>query len=155
MVIDELNRAYEPVGPVVEEERYYAVFPIYASNDEARQDRIDLKIRQFIYDLVREQPKVEMVANQRVTEQLQSRGADGRQLASEDVLPVALALDADHAIYGECSKVDRRIGFSLTIVDVRLNSAVKTEEGEASREEELREQVAEAVQVLLASVQKP
>lgn len=155
MVIDELNRGYEPVGPVVEGEKFHAIFPIYASNDEARQDRIDLKIRQFIYDLVREQPKVEMVANQRVTEQLQSRGADGRQLVADDVLPVALALNADYAIFGDCGKVDRRISFSLTIVDVRLNSAVKTEEGEAAREEELQEQVAEAVQVLLASVQKP
>ncbi|MBN2537194.1 OmpH family outer membrane protein [candidate division WOR-3 bacterium] len=155
LVIEELNREYTPVGPVVEDKKVHAVFPVFATNDEARQDRIDLKIRQFVYDLVRDQPRVEMTANQKVNEQLQARGIDGRQLESGDVLPVAAVLDVDHAIFGSCSKQDRRISFSLTIVDVRLNSEVKTETGDASREEDLQEQVARVVQMLLASVQKP
>lgn len=155
LVIEELNREYTAVGPVVEDKKVHAVFPVFATNDEARQDRIDLKIRQFVYDLVRDQPRVEMTANQKVTEQLQARGIDGRQLESGDVLPVAAVLDVDYAVFGICSKQDRRISFTLTIVDVRLNSEVRTETGDASREEDLQEQVARVVQVLLASVQKP
>ena len=155
LVIEELNREYGPVGPVAEEDKVYAIFPVFATNDEARQDRIDIKIREFIYDLVREQPKVEMEANQKVNEQLQTRGIEGRQVEARDAIDVATVLDVDYAIYGDCSKQDRRIEFTLTIVDVRLGTAVKTESGEAMREDDLPEQVADVVQVLLGSVQQP
>ena len=155
LVIEELNREYGPVGPVAEEDKVYAIFPVFATNDEARQDRIDIKIREFIYDLVREQPKVEMEANQKVNEQLQGRGIEGRQVEAQDAIAVATALDVDYAIYGDCSKQDRRIEFTLTIVDVRLGTSVKTESGEAMREDDLPEQVADVVQVLLGSVQQP
>ncbi len=155
LVIDELNREFTPVGPVAAEKLAYAVIPIFETNDEARQDRIGSQIRQLVYDLVRAQSKVEMVANPKVDEQIRDRGLEGRQMGEHEALDVATMLNADYAILGECSKQDRRIEFSLTIVDVRLNTSVTTETGEAARVEDLREQVGRAVQVLLTSVEKP
>ncbi|OYD15801.1 hypothetical protein CH330_04645 [candidate division WOR-3 bacterium JGI_Cruoil_03_51_56] len=155
LVIDDLNREFTPVGPTGAEKLVYAVMPIYESNDEARQDRIGTQIRQFIYDLIRAQPKTEMVANQKVNEQVEARGFGGRQLAEKEALDVSRALDVDYAIFGECNKQSRRMEFSLTIVDVRLNTSVKTETGEAARVEDLREQVGRVVQVLLTGVEKP
>lgn len=155
LVVAELNKAYAPVGPTTARKAVHAVMPIYETNDEARQDRIGIQTRQFCYDLVRAQPKVEMVGNQKVDELIQARGLAGRQIGQQEALDVGRALDADYALYGECSKQDRRMSFSLSIVDIRLNSLVRTETGEANRIEELREQVGRAVQVLLTSIEKP
>ncbi|MEO0081372.1 MAG: OmpH family outer membrane protein [candidate division WOR-3 bacterium] len=154
-VVAELNREYAPVGPAGTRKSVYAVMPIYETNDEARQDRIGSQTRQFCYDLVRSQPNTEMVGNQKADELVQARGFAGRQIGQTEALDVARALDADYAVFGDCAKQDRKISFSLTIIDVRLGTVVRTETGETNRIEDLRVQVARAVQVLMTSVQKP
>lgn len=154
-VVTELNQALEPTGPAAAKKVVYAVAPIWETNDEARQVNTGGQIRQFTYDLIRAQAKVEMVANLDFEKTMQDRGYSGRQVGQTEALDVARTLSADYAIYGDCTKDDRKITFNLAIVDVRLNSLVKTETGLANRVEDLREQVGKAVQVLLTSVQKP
>ncbi len=155
LVIEELNREFVPVGPTGTEKLVYAIMPIFESNDEARQDRIGYQIRQFVYDLARGQSRVDMAANQEVNEQLRTLGLQERELQEGEVLDVARRVSADYVIYGECSKQDRRIEFTLTIIDVGLNMSVTTETGEAARVEDLREQIGGVVQILLTSVEKP
>lgn len=156
LVVDELNREYAAVGPVTERNLVYAVLPVFAINDEARQERIDFRVREFIYNLVRVQPRTDMVANARVDEQLTQRGVSGRAATGRDAIDAGSALNVDYAILGTCSKEDRRIDFTLTVVDVRMNNEdLKTESGQAAREDRLNEEVGRVVQVLLASVVKP
>jgi len=155
LVVAELNRAYAPSGPTTTLKQVYAVMPIFETNDQARQDGIGNQIRQFCYDLVRAQPKVDMVANQKSDEQLTARGLAGRQLGQTEALDVARILVADYAIFGECNKDDRKVNFTLSIVDVQLNNLVKAETGQANRVEDLQEQIARVVQLLLTSVEKP
>ncbi len=154
-VLAELNKEVAPTGPTTLEKTYYAIAPVYETNDEARQDRIGAQIRQFSYDLVRAQPKVEMAANADFEKQLADRGLSGQQVLQQQAVDVARALSANFVLFGECAKEDRRITFTLSIADVQLNTLVKTESGTANRVEELREQVARVVQVLLTSVTKP
>jgi len=155
-VVTELNRQFAPVAPVVARKKVCAVMAIFEGNDEATEDRIGRQVRTICYDLIRSQLEiqVEMVANQKVDEVATGRGYSGRQIGQTEALDVARAVNADYAIYGECTKRDRRISFSLTIVDVQLG-VTKTEAGEASRVEDLRERLGEAVQVLLSSVKTP
>lgn len=156
LVIDELNREFAAVGPVGTDEIIYAILPIAATNDEARQDRVDFKVREFVYNLVRVQPKVEMVESGKVDKQLTERGIEVRTISGRDAVDVGTVLDVDYAIFGTCSKEDPRIEFTLTIVDVRMNNEdLKTETGRVSREANLNDEIARAVQSLLAAVDQP
>jgi len=156
LVIDELNREYAGPGPATGEDVVYAVLPIFGTNDEARQDRVDFKIREFVYSLVRTQPKTEMVASPKVDEQLTQRGVTGRAATGRDAIDIGSALNIGYAILGTCTKEDRKIDFSLTIVDVRMsNEDLKTETGQVTRDEQLNEEVGRVVQLLLAAVTTP
>lgn len=156
LVIDELNREYVAVGPGPERKMVYAILPIFATNDEARQERTDFRIREFIYNLVRTQPNTELVPNARVDEQLTQRGVSGRAATGRDAIDIGSALNIDYAILGTCLKEDRRVEFTLTIVDVRMNNEdLKTESGQVTREDRLNEEVGRAVQVLLSAAVNP
>lgn len=155
LVTEELNREFAPVAPTVTQKVVYAVMPVFELNDEARQDRVGSQIRGFVYDLVKARPKVEMVASQEVASQLQARGFENRQIEAEQALDVGRVLNADYVVFGQCSKQDRRIEFTLAIADIRLNNVVKTEDGDAARTEDLQEEVTRVAQVLLTSVEKP
>ncbi len=153
-VIEELNREYVPVTPAAKK-TIWAVMPISNTNDQAQRDLAGQRVREIVYNLIRDQSGTEMTPSGKVDQQLQDRGMAGKQLASSDVLDVARALDADYAVWGVCSKEERRTRFELSVVDVRLGTVLKTESGESARDEELRERVATVVRVLLASAQKP
>jgi outer membrane protein len=154
LVIEELNREYEPVTGGAKK-TVYAIMPITNTNDQAQRDMAGSRVREYTYGLFSDQANSEMVASGKVDQQLQDRGINAQQLSKEQALDVARALDVDYVVYGTCSKEDRRTRFELSIVDVRLGNLLKTESGESMRDEELRERVATVVRVLLASVQKP
>jgi outer membrane protein len=154
-IIEDLNREYEPVSPGGAQQQVYAIMPVYNSNEQAQQDRIGVQIRQFVYDLVRSTPKTDMVANASVDQHLAGRGLANQQVTQDPALDAARALDADYAVFGTASKQDRRVHLSLSIVNVRLGTLLKTEEGTANRVEDLQEAVAKVVRVLLGSVEKP
>lgn len=150
-VIAELNRDYTPAGPAAKRKTVYAVTALYETNDEARQDRIGYLVRQSCYDLARAQPNTDVLANMKVDEMVQTRGYSGRLLGQQEALEVGRALDANFVFFGQCSKQDRKISFSLSLVDARLGTLVRTESGETNRVEDLREQVSRVVQILMTS----
>lgn len=155
LVIDELNRGLAPAGPSVTGKMVYALMPVYNSNDLASQDHVGSDIRGYLYELVKAQPNVDMVANAKVDQQLQSYGLSNQQVVLDKALEAARALDADYVVFGSASKQDRRIQFELSIADVRLGTLLKTEKGDAVRSEDLQRQVGTVVRVLLAAVAKP
>jgi outer membrane protein len=155
LVIDDLNREFGPVAPTLTGKRVYALMPVYNSNDLAVQDRVGSDIREYVYGFVKVQPKVDMVANAKVDQQLQSYGLQGQQIQLDKALDAGRSLDADYVMFGSASKQDRRIEFELSIADVRLGTLLKTEKGDAARPEELQQQVGTVVRVLLAAVEKP
>jgi TolB-like protein len=96
-----------------------------------------------------------MVVNAKVDQELQNRGLQTQQVQQDKALEVARALDADYVVFGSASKQDRRIQFELSLVDVRLGTLLKTQDGTANRIEDLQEQVGSVVRVLLAAIEKP
>jgi len=155
LAIDDLNREFAPVGPSVTGKKVYALMPVYNSNDLASQDHVGSDIREFVYGLVKVQPNVDMVANAKVDQQLQSYGLSNQQVVLDKALEAARALDADYVVFGNATKQDRRIQFELSIADVRLGNLLKTQKGDAARPEDLQQQVGTVVRVLLAAVAKP
>ncbi len=155
LVLEDLNREFAPVGPSVTGKKVYALMPVYNSNDLASQDRVGSDIREFVYGLVKAQPNVDMVANGKVDQQLQSYGLANQQIVLDKALDAGRALDADCVVFGNASKQDRRIQFELSIADVRLGTLLKTEKGDAARPEDLQQQVGTVIRVLLAAVAKP
>ena len=155
LVIDDLNREFAPVGPTVTGKKVYALMPVYNSNDLASQDRVGAEIRDFVYKLVGAQPNVDMVANSKVDQQLQSSGLSNQQVVLDKAIEAGRSLDADYVVFGSASKQDRRIQFELSIADVRLGTLLKTQKGDAARPEDLQQQVGTVVRVLLAAVAKP
>ncbi len=153
-VIEELNREYAPVVPGAKK-AVYAVMPVTNTNDQAQRDMAGARVREFVYNLVKDQAGTEMVASGKVDQLLTDRGSSGQPVTLELALDVGRALDLDYVIYGTCSKEERRTRFELSIANVRLGNLLKTESGESLRDEELRERVATVVRVLLASVPKP
>jgi len=154
-VIEDLNREFAPVGPSVTGKKVYALMPVHNSNDLAAQDQVGSEIRKYAYDLVGAQPNVDMVANAKVDQQLQSYGLSNQQVVLDKALQAGRALDADYVVFGSASKQDRRIQFELSIADARLGTLLKTQKGDAARPEDLKGQVATVVRVLLAAVEKP
>jgi outer membrane protein len=155
LVIEELNREYEPVAPTATEKVIYALMRIHNSTDQAERDRVGYQVREYAYGLISQQPNTDMTANAKVDQELAARGFSVGEVTQQQALDVARALDAGYAVYGKCSKQDRRITFELTLVNVRLGTLIKTQSGEAARQEDLQQQVAEVVRVLLASVTEP
>ncbi len=155
LVLDDLNREFGPVGPSVTGKKVYALMPVYNTNDLASQDRVGSQIREFTYGLVKTQPNVDMVANAKVDQQLQSYGLANQQVVLDKALDAGRALDADYVVFGSAGKQDRRIQFELSIADARLGTLLKMEKGEAARPEDLQQQVGAVVRVLLAAVAKP
>ncbi len=152
-IIEDLNREYEPVTPGGTTKRVYAVMPVYNRDDQAQQDRIGAQIRQFVYDLIRSTPLTDMVANGKVDQQLAGRGLASQQIVLESALEAARALDADYVVFGSAGKQDRRVQFVLSLANVRLGTLLRTEEGMASRVEDLQQEVGKVVRVLLGSVE--
>jgi outer membrane protein len=155
VVIEDLNREFGPVGPGVTANKVYALMPVYNSNDLASQDHVGTDIRDFVYKLVSAQPYVDMVANAKVDQQLQSYGLSNQQVLLEQALQAGRALDADYVVFGNATKQDRRIQFELSIADARLGNLLKSQKGDAARAEDLQQQVSTAVRILLATTQKP
>jgi len=155
LVLDDLNREFAPVGPSVTGKKVYALMPIYNSNDLAAQDLVGNEIRKAAYDLIGATPNVDMVANAKVDQQLQSYGLSNQQVALDKALQAGRALDVDYVVFGNATKQDRRIQFELSIVDARLGTLLKTQKGDAARPEDLKVQVGSAVRVLLAAIGKP
>ena len=155
LIIDDLNREFGPVAPTVTGRKVYALMPVFNANDLASQDNVGTTIRDFVYALVKVQPNVDMVANPKVDQQLQSYGLQGQQVVLDNALNVGRALDADYVVFGSASKQDRRIQFELSIADDRLGNLLKTEKGDAARPEDLQQQVGTVIRVLLAAVGTP
>ncbi len=155
LIIDDLNREFGPVAPTVTGRKVYALMPVFNANDLASQDNVGTTIRDFVYALVKVQPNVDMVANPKVDQQLQSYGLQGQQVVLDNALNVGRALDADYVVFGSASKQDRRIQFELSIADARLGNLLKTEKGDAARPEDLQQQVGTVIRVLLAAVGTP
>jgi len=80
LIIDDLNREFGPVAPTVTGRKVYALMPVFNANDLASQDNVGTTIRDFVYALVKVQPNVDMVANPKVDQQLQSYGLQGQQV---------------------------------------------------------------------------
>jgi len=155
LVIEDLNREFAPVGPSVTGKKVYALMPVYNSNNLASQDHVGADIRDFVYKLVGARPNVDMVANAKVDQQLQSYGLSNQQVELDKALQAGRALDADYVVFGNATKQDRRIQFELSIADARLGSLLKSQKGDAARPEDLQQQVSTVVRVLLAAVEKP
>jgi Skp family chaperone for outer membrane proteins len=155
LVLDDLNREFAPVGPSVTGKKVYALMPVYNSNDLAAQDQVGNEIRKSAYDLVSAQPNVDMVANAKVDQQLQSYGLSNQQVVLDKALQAGRALDADYVVFGNATKQDRRIQFELSIADARLGTLLKTQKGDAARPEDLKVQVGSVVRVLLAAIGNP
>jgi outer membrane protein len=155
VVIEDLNREFSPVGPSATGKKVYAFMPVFNTNDLASQDHVGSDIREFAYRLVGAQPNVDMVANSKVDQQLQSYGLQNQQVLLDKALDAGRALDADYVVFGNASKLDRRIQFELSIADVRLGTLLKSEKGDAARQEDLQEPVGKVIRVLLAAVEKP
>jgi outer membrane protein len=155
LVVDDLNREFGPVAPTVTGKKVYALMPVYNANDLASQDHVGGDIREYVYGFVKVQPNVDMVANAKVDQQLQSYGLQGQQVLLDKALDAGRALDADYVVFGNATKQDRRIQFELSIADARLGTLLKTEKGDAGRPEDLQQQVGTVVRVLLAAVGTP
>ena len=153
MVLEALNAEFAPVGPSGSGKKVYALMPVFNNNDLASQDHVGSDIREFVYRLVGAQPKTDMIANAKVDQQLTSYGLSGKKVLLDKALEAGRALDADYIVFGEAGKQDKRIQFELSIADARLGTLLKSEKGDASRPEDLQEQVGSVVRVLLAAVE--
>lgn len=154
LVIAELNRGIGPVGEDVTGKIVYAVFPVFEDGDEARQEDIGNLIRQFASTLAADKPSVDMTPAGKINDEMRSRGLLDRELTKDEVVGVAIPLNADYGVFGKCRMDGRRVEFDLSIVDVGLNRIAASESGSVARQEELNEEVARVVQVLLTSVEK-
>ncbi len=154
MVLEELSRLYAPVPAPATVKLVFVIAPIFDANDEAQRDRVGSQIRNFVNALIGSKAQVEVISDKKVDQVVQTRGYADQQIEEQKGLDIARSLDADYCIYGQCTKRDRRIQFTLSILDARTGTPLKSEDGEAERSEVLREKVAGVVQVLYSSIER-
>lgn len=151
LVLEALNAEFEPVGPASTGKKIYALMTVFNTNNQAAQDHAGADIREYAYQFIGAKPNVDMVANAKVDQQLQSYGQSG-EVKLDNAVTAGRALNADYVVYGNASKQDKRVQFELSIADVRLGTLLKSQKGDASRPEDLQVQVGSVVRVLLAAV---
>jgi|UniRef100_A0A7V3PTL0 outer membrane protein len=154
LVLEELNRAYAPLPTPVAGKKIFLITPIYELNDEAQREHLGTRIRQFINALLKDKTQLTLIPDRKVDEVVQNRGYSGQQVGFDQALDVARALDADYCIFGECSKRERKIQFKLSIIDIRTQTLLRTQEGEAERAEILQEKVSAVLQVLYSALEQ-
>lgn len=156
LVVDELNSEYEPVAPVVTGKTVFTIMPIFNANSQAIQDGVGAQIRSYVYKFASDRANTDMVANGKTDQELTGRGiSTSGEIQQQQAVDVSQALNADFTAYGRCTKQDRRITFDVTLVNVRLNTVIKSQPGEAARPEDLQQQVGEVMRVLLAAIPEP
>lgn len=152
MVIEELNRLYAPLPTPVTTKVLFVIAPLFEANDEAQRQRVGTQIREIINALLGSKSQVEVIPNKKVDEVVQSRGYANQKIGENEGADIARALDADYVIYGDCAKREERIQFTLTLLDARTGTVLKSQEGEAERGQVLREKVSAVVQVLYSAL---
>jgi len=139
-VLDELNREYKPVTPGAVTERRYAVCPLFEANDEAQQENLGEQCRVFIYSIIKELPRTQMVTTAELNSGLLNRGISGRSNVTEQLAwDVGKDLQADFIFFGTVTKAGKKITVTLSVADPRLNKTFQLETDNAPRSEELKQ----------------
>jgi outer membrane protein len=139
-VLDELNREYKPVTPGAVTERRYAVCPLFEANDEAQQENLGEQCRVFVYSIIKELPRTQMVTNAELNSGLLNRGISGRANVTEQVAwDVGKDLQADFIFFGTVTKAGKKITVTLSVADPRLNKTFQLETDNTPRVEELKQ----------------
>lgn len=149
-VIDELNREYQPVTPSTPAEKRYAVCPLNELNSEASEANAGEQARALIYELIKSQPRTQMVTPAELNSALLTRGISGRTTITEEVVyGVGKDIQADYIFYGTVTKSGKKYTIVLSIADPRLNKTFASETGTASRVEELKQTLGNLVSTLI------
>jgi outer membrane protein len=154
LVLEELNKEYKPIEPDIEE-RKFLVFPFFESNTEAQQDRLGETVRANIFNLLRTQPKIEMISRLNVQSAMQTRNLlEGVRIEEKDIYEMGRELLADYVISGTVSKQGRRIDIEAVISDPKQQLTLGTEKGDVPREEELRPSLSNIIRELVRKTEK-
>lgn len=138
-VLDELGREFKPVTPGVPTEKRYAVCPLYEANDEAQQAGMGEQCRALIYEVVRAQPRTQMVNTAELNSGLQNQGVSGRAKIDEPLaLRVGKDLQADYIFFGSVTQTGKKTTVTLSIAEPSLSKTYPPETATANRPEELK-----------------
>lgn len=154
LVLEELNKEYKPIEQEVVE-RKFAVFPFFEANTEAQQDRLGETVRAQIFNLLRTQPKIEMITSSNVKSALQTRNLlEGVRIEEKDIYEMGRELLADYVISGSVSKQGRRTEIEATLSDPKQQLKLSTEKEEASREDQLQTTLGSIIRKLIQKIEK-
>jgi outer membrane protein len=138
-VLDEINREYAPVTPGGTTEKRYAVTPFNESNDETQEANLGEQCRATVYEILRTQPRTQMVTNTDLTAALVNHGLTGRaNITDELVYSLGKDIQADYVFSGSVTKTGKKITITMKAADPRLSKSFPAETGTANRPEELR-----------------
>lgn len=154
LVLEELNKEYKPIEQEVVE-RKFLVFPFFESNTEAQQDRLGETVRANIFNLLRTQPKIEMISRLNAQSAMQTRNLlEGVRIEEKDIYEMGRELLADYVISGTVSKQGRRIEIEATLSDPKQQLKLSTERDEAPREDELQSTLGSIIRKLIQKIEK-
>jgi len=149
-VLDDLNRELTPVTPGAVADRRYAVCPLFEANDEAQQANLGEQCRALTYELVRNLPHTQMVTNTELASALLNKGISGRANVTEELaFDVGKTVQADYIFFGSVTMSGKKVTFTMSVADPRLNKTFPSETDNTTRPEQYKQVLGNIVNKLV------
>jgi len=139
LVIDELNREYEPTIPGIETRKILCAFPFYEGNREAQDEDLGKYCQRTINNIIRSRfTKYRFLEHFAVRQAMSKRGIT-RNIEDRDAFEVARQLNADYVILGTVNKKIDKYEYEVRLGEVKGERILATSKQSTTRKEELQE----------------
>ncbi|RKX71500.1 hypothetical protein DRP53_01205 [candidate division WOR-3 bacterium] len=152
LVIEELNREYEPSLPEIETRKILCTFPFYEGNREAQEEELGTYCQRTVINIIRSRfTRFRFLEHFAVRQAMSKRGIT-RNIEDRDAFDVARGLNAHYLILGTITKKIDRYEFEMRLGEVKGEKILSSSKGSTTRKEELQEHLATSLAEILKSI---
>ncbi|HID31884.1 MAG TPA: OmpH family outer membrane protein [bacterium (Candidatus Stahlbacteria)] len=152
LVIEELNREYEPSLPAIETRKNLCVFPFYEGNREAQEEDLGKFCQRMVNDIIRRRfSRFRFQEHFTVSRAMSKRGIT-RNIEDRDAFEIGRGLAAEYIILGTITKKIDRYEFEMRLGEVKVERIIATKTGTSTRKEDLQEYLAALLSEVLKSI---
>lgn len=152
LVIDELNREYEPTIPGIETRKLLCAFPFYEGNREAQDEDLGKYCQRAVNNIIRSRFTKYRFVEHFTVRQVMSKKGITRNIEDRDAYDVARQLNADYVILGTINKKIDRYEYEIRLIEVKGEKILATSENSTTRKEELQEFLATSLAEILKEI---
>lgn len=152
LVIDDLNREYEPSIPGIGTRKILCTFPFYEGNRDAQDEDLGKYCQRTINNVIRSRfTKYRFIEHFTVQQVMSKRGIT-RNIEDRDAFDVARELNADYVILGTINKKIDRYEYEMRLGEVKGEKILLTSKNSTTKKDELQEFLATSLAEILKAI---